>query len=82
MEKNRKAVDWLNRKYYPKKGNHFKLIAIISIGVVVVLSVMLMTIMSVGIDLYFSSMRTQLYLIYTLMVVVTFLTVWYWIRKT
>lgn len=80
----KKAVSWLNKQTYPpRKPNHFKVIAFIFGGVVCFMSLLIVVVVDFGedIDLYFSSMRNQVYLIIGIIAVVFGFTVWYWFRR-
>lgn len=80
----KKAVSWLNRKYYPpRKINHFRVIGLIFSGVVLFMSLLIYFLVEFGqdIDLYFSSMRAQLYLIVGVISVLFGFTVWFWFRR-
>ena len=80
----KKAVSWLNKQTYPpRKGNHFRLIAFIFSVVVCLMSLLIVVVVDFGedIDLYFSSMRNQVYLIIGTIAVVFGFTVWFWVRK-
>lgn len=80
----KKAVSWLNKQTYPpRKPNHFKVIAFIFGVVVCLMCLLIVVVVDFGedIDLYFSSMRTQLYLIIGLLPVLAGFSIWVYRRN-